>query len=150
MDNQDAEVGRLVMGYEGEPFHFCTHDGQAMSAWVDRRDGPWYTLRDLQEWLADHHSRGIHKELWIETQQRFPKYTTDPAADYSVLVKVRETWDQMRLLYFGAALDDLWARLHKMPLGCEMRQCGMRQLTYQPGDYSRAALAVLKAEASHA
>jgi hypothetical protein len=72
-----------------------------------------------------------------------PAYTSDASADYSVLAKVRETWDDVDLFNFGSALAGLWRRLNELPLGCEMRKCGMQHLMYEPGDYSRAALAVL-------
>lgn len=83
-----------------------------------------------------------------------PAYTTDAAADFEVLKRVRETWkpwqvcavrDEMTMTFERRAwekqkageLDTIW---------------GLTQ--YLPGDWSRAALSVLKAnkesEAPHA
>lgn len=68
-------------------------------------------------------------------------YTRDIAADYSVLVRVRETWDIYQRQRFGLALlksfeDRLWddTRGHSVHEACAQ---------YQPGDYSLAALSAL-------
>ncbi len=58
-----------------------------------------------------------------------PNYTTDIAADYSVLVKVRETWDSEATGRFVDALIALW----HFPT----------PIQYRPGDYSKAALKAL-------
>lgn len=66
--------------------------------------------------------------------QNLPAYTSDAAADYSVLVKVRETWDRQHQQEFFDVLDNEWmARGYD-----EFSAAG-----YQPGDYSKSALVVL-------
>lgn len=64
-------------------------------------------------------------------------FTTDAAADYEVLCHVRETWD-------GPARYAMMKRLTTMWL----ERCVEfeRWLAYMPGDYSRAALAVMEGE----
>lgn len=67
--------------------------------------------------------------------------STDPAADYEVLVKVRETWEPLKVCDFRDALTLAWARAFeaRRQSGTIIIVSGPNQ--YQPGDYSRAALA---------
>lgn len=72
------------------------------------------------------------------------KPSTDPAADYSVLVKVRETFTCQQFAAMLAALQQGWAnrfaqRQGVMPTDHPERLC----MLYEPGDYARAALAAL-------
>ena len=60
--------------------------------------------------------------------------TSNVFNDYEVLVRVRETWDERKLTEFARALDGGWCKGYCIPFG---------YVRYQPGDYSRAALAVL-------
>ena len=60
------------------------------------------------------------------------KPSTDPAADYSVLVKVREAWGADATGKFVDALVELW----HFPT----------PLMYRPGDYAKAALTALGVE----
>lgn len=66
-----------------------------------------------------------------------PAYSTDIAADYSVLVHIRDAWSANQLKNFRAHLWKTWDARHRglMVLKSE--------LSYEPGDYSRAALAAL-------
>lgn len=81
----------------------------------------------------------IHKH-WRATHAFAPPYTYDAGADFLVLCHVRENWDDP-FLYFMDALNDLWQERRatddrfgdQEPWSC-----------YLPGDYSAAALAVLK------
>lgn len=70
------------------------------------------------------------------------RYTTDPAADYSVLVHVRENWDWEAQQKFAYCLDQ---RVY-MARQIKLRSQIPRTLIYQPGDYSRAALQALGVE----
>lgn len=64
-----------------------------------------------------------------------PKFMTKPAADYDVLRRVRVAWDRDRRSRFVNALRALWQKRSGPDDELELR--------YEPGDYSRAALAVL-------
>lgn len=134
----DEEVGKLVMGYEGDKQYICT-DGSGICASVDRVNGPRYSEYKLREWLSEKQAAGYCLQYRIEEVRRFEKYTTDPAADYSVLEKVRKTWDLQQIRALSASLRYIWhERKEATPYPMET--------FYQPGDYSRAALAVLKAK----
>lgn len=65
----------------------------------------------------------------------WPNYTTDAADDYAVLERVRETWGHSARFLFGLKLLAIWRKR-----GGPMSEPILR---YEPGDYSRAALAVL-------
>lgn len=83
-----------------------------------------------------------------------PPYSSDIAADYSVLVKVRETWDRAdeankpgnetnyRVLHgsFHLALQRIWKEREDKNKSGEWTPWWSM---YQPGDFSRAALASL-------
>lgn len=60
-----------------------------------------------------------------------PPYSTDPSADYEVLVLVRENWGA-EVGTFSAILSRLWFDRGDYPSDSPTQ--------YQPGDYSRAAL----------
>lgn len=62
---------------------------------------------------------------------------TDPAADYAVLRHVRETWDTDAQYRFAQALAELYR---------PRKEGNHPILRYMPGDYSRAALAVMEGE----
>jgi len=64
------------------------------------------------------------------------RYTTNASDDYKVLCKVRETWNNEQQADFGSALETIWQERNACHFG----------LDYQPGDYSRAALAALGVE----
>lgn len=78
-------------------------------------------------------------------KENLPAYTSDPAADYQVLVKVRETWDDMDMNEFSRQV----CKQCKIRLGTDYVTDGTVWIFlqgYTPGAYSRAALAVLKAK----
>ena len=72
-----------------------------------------------------------------------PRFTTDASADYLVLKWVLESWSKDRLLRFSEGLYDLWdARAAESdPRGDDR---WIDAMLYTPGDYSRAALAVVE------
>ena len=133
----DAAVAEHVMGYDGEPFYFCTADGESMNAWVSK-DGPWYTLGELQEWLKEKQERGFCLDHRIEEERRFPEYTSDAAPDYEVLKRVRETWDEPMQDKWHVELQNVWIDRRGGPM-----LIAFTAIDYQPGDFSRAALAAL-------
>ena len=67
--------------------------------------------------------------------------STDPAADYEVLKHVREQWDAEPQAEFKAALEDIWQPRSRSRGGL----IHFYILAYAVGDYSRAALAALRA-----
>lgn len=90
---------------------------------------------------------GLHEDGDIEYHWGYPAghstaphYSTDPVADYEVLRHVREKWTDAKSTAFVKACYDLWNR--------ERGTIGEAAwVDYEPGDYSRAALAALAAGA---
>lgn len=62
-------------------------------------------------------------------------YTTDASADYQVLARVRQKWTLDQLFAFERALNLAW--------DSRTKDDAPHLLHYEPGDYSRAALAAL-------
>lgn len=72
-----------------------------------------------------------------------PHYTSDPAADYEVLRRVRETWSYALNAEFARQLERMWKdRLYAGAIG----PFSSWACSYQPGDYARAALETLELE----
>jgi len=71
---------------------------------------------------------------------RLLRYTKDVAADYEVLERVRE-WTAPQRFSFGCELDAVWSVREHGENGD--RYVPENAVQYRPGDYSRAALAVL-------
>lgn len=69
-----------------------------------------------------------------------PDYLTDASADYEVLRHVRETWDARRLRRFSANLQAMWFDRQRDA------DESYPVVAYLPGDYARAALAVMEGE----
>lgn len=70
-----------------------------------------------------------------------PHYTTDTAADYEVLRHVRRFWSAEQRMRFGRVL------VHKIWRGRWGNGWAMpAAMLYEPGDYARAALAVMEGE----
>lgn len=85
-----------------------------------------HTERHGEEW----HAYGLPPDKEFDCTP-VPKFTTDPTADYAALARVRETWDYAARERMDTELARVWdAR-------------GLEHLAYEPGDYSRAALAAL-------
>lgn len=70
-----------------------------------------------------------------------PRYTSEANADYLVLEKVRETWGILESDRFIAALQVAWFNREMPRLAATHRP-----ILYEPGDYSRAVLAVWESE----
>lgn len=70
-----------------------------------------------------------------------PHYSTDIAADYVVLEKVRADWGEERIAVFASCLRDVW---DTRPSACRLIcNGGDLPLAYRAGDYALAALASL-------
>jgi hypothetical protein len=116
-----------------------TTEAQIRVAEADRRE---LNERIATEILGWRRSRAEYGEApWIlpdgVTAWTVRYFTTDPTADYEVLRHVRETWEQGMIHRYGEALYRIW-RHRSMFMDVGMR--------YEPGDYSRAALAVMEGE----
>lgn len=68
--------------------------------------------------------------------------TTCAAEDYEVLEHVRETWGHSQRYVFGIELVGLWRKR-------TVESKDALVMRYRPGDYSRAALAVLDREVAN-
>ena len=70
-----------------------------------------------------------------------PHYSTCPRDDYSVLVKVRTDWVYSQRAAFTEQLDLILRT--RIPLTNGVEAYPNRLLRYEPGDYSKAALAAM-------
>lgn len=68
------------------------------------------------------------------------RFTTDPAADYEVLKRVRETWDRRMTEAFYIELRKI---LNSKMFGV------YRNMSYEPGDWSWAAYRATRKEDNH-
>ena len=80
-----------------------------------------------------------------------PNYTSDAAADYAVLCKVRETWDEPMQDKWHVELQNVWMDRRGGPMLIAFTAGGpmliaFTAIDYLPGDYSKAALAALGIE----
>ncbi len=84
---------------------------------------------------------GLDGADMLKDEQMFPRhgalpeYTTDPRDDYKVLKHVRETWDYHARYRFSIEMVELMRG----------RKTAHPIMAYEPGDYSKAALAVKEA-----
>jgi hypothetical protein len=126
----DAKVAELVMGFTRTPVRVkgSTNYGDCwLQPDAPEIDGQW-TAHELHVYYAP----------------RF--YTTDPAADYQVLAHVREKWGAEHHCAMRDELKMAWERRAHDSDKAEV--WGPTQ--YRPGDYSRAALAVIEKEQANA
>lgn len=119
----DAMVAEKVMGWK---YHRCHERGKGATVYHFLPPGEyppawWHKPTEHPKPPDNKKHRVFEFDL--------PRYTTDPAADYAVLVKVRESWTPEQTGAFVDALIALWH--YPTPI------------QYRPGDYSRAALAAL-------
>lgn len=71
-----------------------------------------------------------------------PFYSTDPADDYEVLKRVRETWSDEMAGAFADHLERTWHE--RSGVGPEYERRAVLACVYEPGDYSRAAISVMQ------
>ncbi len=94
----DALVAKL-MDDEGEEYAFASNDGgQSGCAFTNRRDGPWYTVQSLEDWLAQKHGRNQMLDYKIIRKVRYRRYSTDIAAAWTVVEKVGFLWHGFKFL----------------------------------------------------
>lgn len=76
-----------------------------------------------------------------------PYFTTDPTADYSVLVRVKRTWDDVKKRRWSQMLVGLWMERADGEIDTSMSndELAGSHLLYESGDYGFAAVAVLEA-----
>lgn len=131
----NARVAELVMGFE---WRRSPLRDVALKALVRPDKCPSYGPLQGDEIQA------------YDYDQFCPRYLTDPAADYEVLRHVRETWDPARFRAFMAELRRIQAA--RLNAFMDSRRWGLypdgarSEAMYEPGDYSRAALAVMEGE----
>lgn len=82
------------------------------------------------------------EDLNSSPTRRDPRFSTDPADDYLVLVKVRETWDDKQISAFANIAEEVWC--HRSNAGSIYDWT----ILYEVGDWSRAAKAALDAKAA--
>jgi len=79
-----AELDQLVaeaIGVEPDIVWIASNDGgKSACADVDPRHGPWYTKRQLADWLKERHSRGTHGGYELLAWKRYRSYSTDAVA----------------------------------------------------------------------
>jgi hypothetical protein len=118
-----------------------TTEAQIRVAEADRRELDARVATEIMGWKRGRPERGEYP--WRRPDGSWhpshvvPGYTSDPAADYEVLCHVRETWDGPKQAAMMERLTTMWA---------ERSAEYLRWLAYMPGDYSRAALAVMEGE----
>ena len=73
-------------------------------------------------------------------------YDTDANADYQVLCHVRERWRHVEYRKIeGDRLERFGRRLHQI-MSARLEDGDIKAIGYEPGDYARAALAVVEAK----
>lgn len=142
--NTDERVADRMVAEQVFGLTVLTADG---SQWADYEQcampvgEPYTVIHDARDpEPTDPDSR----RAWTDTC-RVDEFHKDPAADYSVLVKVLETWTPEALIAFRTALRELWASRDD-PHFKVNEFVVLDGGRYEPGDYSRAALAALAKE----
>lgn len=141
----DAQVAERVMGLDvrGKCLA-CDHD----DGWSVDYGGFWDDSTMQPVYLAAPHwdvAQGYEPdpdEVLVNGASKYGLcvvdfYTTDPTADYAVLCRVRETreGEQRRMFDYH-----LYSILRRRDAACDFLAL---MATYEPGDFSRAALSVL-------
>lgn len=85
----DALVAKFMENPGEEYAYASNNDGKSGCAFTDRRDGPWYTIRELEEWLAERQAKGSHLDYKIVRSVRYPHYSTDIGAAWEVVEKLK-------------------------------------------------------------
>ena len=134
-DLNPAQVLRMEAGPK-----FNALVAERVMGWKRGQRGNWIvSVPPNHEWLSDDGGwEPTTKEVTFPLEDlHIPPYSTDPAADYEVLVFVRENWEEAKRLSFGlqlsSILDDRWG-------ANDFGDVETAGYYYQPGDYSRGAL----------
>lgn len=104
--DMDRAVG-LAIGAEPKITHIVTSDGgESARAMADARDGPWYDLWQLKNWLAVEQENGLHLECTLGRWESWPKYSTDTGEAFNA---ARHMWRHRRellsLSYKGGSME---------------------------------------------
>lgn len=124
MPNDAAEVAERVMGWT---FYERIAFNGIREVYAARPGNP----------LPDGNWTEVPYKRWQYAWQMgaVPEFFEDPSADYSVLEQVRETWSGDDLTAFSRKLHEGW---------CGEYCIAFPFTDYKPGDYARAALAVVR------
>lgn len=120
----DARVAELVMGWE---------------RWVPPSLAPCARLLEPGTVAVDGDGWRKDPDAPLHALTSVPAYTTSPAHDYEVLHHVRETWLHDEQYRFAKLLMSMWRERGRTVADAPM-------MRYLPGDYARAALAVVEGE----
>lgn len=124
----------VALGIPGRATYFASNDG-GNSGYLF---SPYRS--EVEEFIAGYRQRmpdSAPARCEVHTSTVYPAVSSDPAADYEVLRHVRETWDTDAQYQFAHALAELYR---------PRKEGNHPILRYMPGDYSRAALAVMEGE----
>jgi hypothetical protein len=85
----DREIGKRF-GFTGRTEWIVTDDnGQSMVAGTSPR-GPWYSHRELQEWLSEQQKEGRFLNHRIEPLETYAQFSSDIAAAFRVVEAARQ------------------------------------------------------------
>ena len=97
-----------------------------------------YVRNEFSRMVPDHSAPDY--EYNFDRPSTLPPYSTNAKYDYQVLKQVRENWDAEQTGNFCGQLDLIWMARYYGRTDPRLKD-GVLQ--YEPGDYSRAALAAL-------
>ncbi len=98
----DREVGQ-ALGFEPSVYWMASNDGGESMCANTSNSGPWFTERDLREWLAERQQRGAKYFATMEILQRerWPAFSTSWEAASQVVEKMAQMGFTMDLQYKG-------------------------------------------------
>jgi len=109
-------------GITPEPRWICSDDGgKSMSAWTDRINGPWYSLHELQEWLADQQKHGRHQDCKLIDSPVYPFLSTRPEEAVRLLEAMEKT--KWRILSSTSRRVGDERPFNRIAWSCELRCC---------------------------
>ena len=140
----NAIVAERVMGLKVVGWATCYNADGSLGVDLDSKPEDW----TCAAWHGPVYQAG--EDLWADDEDRpklggvtenalepVPHYTTDAAADYTVLEKVRAEWDREKAWAFADALIAMHDSRSHAILGS-----GCRTL-YEIGDYAKSSLMAL-------
>lgn len=115
--------------------------------WFESARSTWIAREP--EWVLDDPRVRTEppEDVPLSFAKNLPAYTSDASADYTVLERVRETWDDIEQVRLFDALHELWCGVDEGKRYGFGKTNRCTPMNYLPGDYSRAALSVLKEKA---
>lgn len=110
--------------------------------WGIKSKSVWFEGWDTDQEFPRYIPSGKPRRTHSLDAMPVPRFTTDVGPDYAVLARVRDTWGTMQVDDFNFALLTIWQNRYN---GFEPHRENVGfHLWYQPGDYTRAALEVMK------